>query len=584
MHSDTTPLVLLTDEALGEGNTTDLDGLGFSTYSKVLGDAAVGTPGPFTIGVFGEWGTGKTSLMRLVQSYLDGQENVVTVWFNAWRYEREEHPIVPLVATIIRELERNKTFTAKLSEGGRMLIRSLRAVAYGFSAKSKVKVPGFAEVEASFVAKDMIERDEKLTSDPLLDKSLYYEAFERLSALPVNSNARIVVIIDDLDRCFPDLAIRLLESIKLVLAQPGFIFILGVARSVIEGYLQHRYSTEYGIADFEGHSYLDKIVQLPFHIPPHKERMVDFGKKLLERISPEFQEEFKGILPIISSVSGGNPRATIRFVNNLLIDIAINQALAESGGMAKIDLAYFAVTRCLQQRWPHIFSLLTISNELCSELSQWNPENIREKKGVDQSDVVKLAGLMESDNDLRGLFFSSQGQNWLKNNKLRNATIHFLETQRSEPKRKSEEPKKKYDIYLSYKAEDREHVAKIVDALIEQGFDPFCDFRILPGENVQSALETALRGSRVFALCFSAHLVNVVPVQLGDMICNYITEQLYKHPEKRNIPLVPILLPGSSRKKLAYPFSDVQWVDLREGITPESLAPLFRLLTVHKTK
>ncbi|CAK8717003.1 MAG: KAP family P-loop domain-containing protein [Candidatus Electronema aureum] len=311
MDSDTAQLVLLTDEALGEGNSTDLDGLGFSTYSKVLGDAAVGTPGPFTIGVFGEWGTGKTSLMRLIQSYLDEKENVVTVWFNAWRYEREEHPIVPLVATIIRELERNKTFTEKLAEGGKTLIRSLLAAASGFSVKSTIKLPVFAEVEASFVAKDMIERDEKLTSDPLLDRSLYYEAFERLSALSENKNFRIVIIIDDLDRCFPDLAISLLESIKLVLAQPGFIFILGVARSVIEGYLQHRYSAEYGIADFEGHSYLDKIVQLPFHIPPHKERMVDFGEKVLKRISPDFQGELKDILPIIGSASGSNPRTTV---------------------------------------------------------------------------------------------------------------------------------------------------------------------------------------------------------------------------------------------------------------------------------
>lgn len=591
MDSDTAQLVLLTDEALGEGNSTDLDGLGFSTYSKVLGDAAVGTPGPFTIGVFGEWGTGKTSLMRLIQSYLDEKENVVTVWFNAWRYEREEHPIVPLVATIIRELERNKTFTAKLAEGGKTLIRSLRAVAYGFSAKSKVKLPGFAEVEASFVAKEMIERDEKLTADPLLDRSLYYEAFERLSALPANKNSRIVVIIDDLDRCFPDLAIRLLESIKLVLAQQGFIFILGVARSVIEGYLQHRYSTEYGIADFEGHSYLDKIVQLPFHIPPHKERMVNFGEKVLKRIAPDFLGEFKDILPIISSASGSNPRATVRFVNNLLIDIAINRSLAESGEMAnKIDLAYFAVTRCLQQRWPHIFSILTMSNEICTEMSQWSYEDIRKKKGSDQSNIVRLAGLMETDNDLRDLFFSPQGKNWLENNELRNATIHFLETQRSEPKRKIEASERKYDIYLSYNTEDKEHVSKIVEALIGQGFEPFCDFLIIPGENIELAIQSALRNSRLFALCSGFHNERRNPEgQPTDWReVNFLVEQYVLRAEPLNkgvlVPVIPILLPGGDFKNLPSDLKILQIIDLREGVTLESLAPLFRVLSIHKAK
>ena len=61
---------LLSDQALGELNGTRKDGLGFETYAKVLARAAIGTQGPFTIGVFGEWGSGKTSLMRLVEQQL----------------------------------------------------------------------------------------------------------------------------------------------------------------------------------------------------------------------------------------------------------------------------------------------------------------------------------------------------------------------------------------------------------------------------------------------------------------------------------------------------------------------------------
>jgi predicted KAP-like P-loop ATPase len=155
-------------------------------------------------------GTGKTSLMQLVKSKLADRDNIVTVWFNAWRYEQEEHPIVPLVGTIVRELERHKSFKQHMKDGGQALVRALPAIAYGFSAKSKVKVPGFAEIEASFVAKDMIERADKLTPDPLLDRSLYYQAFEALAQVDFGSEVRIVVLIDDLDRCFPDQAIRLL--------------------------------------------------------------------------------------------------------------------------------------------------------------------------------------------------------------------------------------------------------------------------------------------------------------------------------------------------------------------------------------
>ncbi len=61
------------------------------------------------------------------------------------------------------------------------MVRALRAVSYGFSAKTKLKVPGLAEFEAAFIAKDMIDREEKLVLDPLLQRSLYFDAFEALA-------------------------------------------------------------------------------------------------------------------------------------------------------------------------------------------------------------------------------------------------------------------------------------------------------------------------------------------------------------------------------------------------------------------
>jgi KAP family P-loop domain len=187
-------LQLLTDQALDEAGFEGTDGLGFDSYAQILSNAALSTPGPFTVGIFGEWGTGKTSLMKMISDTLSKEPETITVWFNAWRFEKEEHPIVPLVASIVKELERNKTFLRQLGDAGCNLVRSLRAVAYGFSAKSTVKLPGFAEIEASFVAKDMIDRVDNLRPDPLLDRSLYYEAFETLASVHLEKRARIVIL------------------------------------------------------------------------------------------------------------------------------------------------------------------------------------------------------------------------------------------------------------------------------------------------------------------------------------------------------------------------------------------------------
>ena len=423
---------LLNDQAIGEGKELKFDGLGFDTYSEVLSNAVRGTQGPFTIGIFGEWGTGKTSLMRMIKDNLDTDSDVITVWFNAWKYEKEEHPIVPLIATIVHQLESNKKFIAKLADTGKSFIKALRAVAYGLSAKSKVKVPGFAEIEASLVAKDIIDREEKLTPDPLLDRSLYYDAFEALENCNRQTKIKIVVIIDDLDRCLPDLAIKLLESIKLVLSQPGFIFILGVARKVLEGYLKHRYEKEYGLTDFESNYYLDKIVQLPFHIPPHQDRMENFTDTLLEQIDAKYKKEFEGILLFCGEASRCNPRAIIRLVNNIMID----HAIIKSGQMKPIPMSYFAVTRILQQRWENVFRMLNASDALCLKIVNWTENVIRDQSEKGKGDIQIIATHLLSDKELRKFLYSEQGKNWLQNGPLRKATIHFLRTQR----RESEKP------------------------------------------------------------------------------------------------------------------------------------------------
>ncbi|MCP4685176.1 MAG: hypothetical protein GY867_06960 [bacterium] len=425
-------LRLLSDQPIVEGPPSESDGLGFREYAQVLGEAGIQTPGPFTVGIFGEWGTGKTSLLRIVEEYLRPAPNVITVWFNAWRYESEDQPIVPLVATIVKEIERNRTFCDRMADEGKALLRGLRAVAYGFSANSKLKIPGFAEIEASFVAKDMIDHAEAISADPLLDRSVFFEAFRQLSSIKMPDDTRIVVLIDDLDRCFPDKAIRLLESIKLVLAQPGFIFYLAVARKVIEGYLRHRYEKEFGITGFDGHDYLDKIVQLPFHIPPHENRMANFWDSIVDRLDAADKADFRKLVPIIGLASGANPRTAVRFVNNLLVDRAIFGATAGAGLHEDMPIPFFAVSRSIQQRWPSIFWLLSLSEVLCNEVAEWMSDKLPSEIASDSHDSAKALDILRTCPELTRLLRSEFGASWLKDHKQRTATIDFLQSQRTE--------------------------------------------------------------------------------------------------------------------------------------------------------
>lgn len=558
---------LLSDQALGESIVEPSDGLGFDTYARVLASAALDTRGPFTIGIFGEWGTGKTSIMRLVQKRLGSEPKVITVWFNAWRYEQEEHPIVPLVATIVRELERHRPLMNRLKSGGQVLMRALRAVAYGFSAKSKVKVPGFAEIEASFVAKDMIERDEKLSPDPLLDRSLYYQAFEALSAVKLDEEFRIVVLIDDLDRCFPDQAIRLLESIKLVLSQPGFIFLLGVARQVIEGYLQHRYSSDFGIADFQGQLYLDKIIQLPFFIPSNSGRMDRFCDVMIGRLEPSVRPQLKDLLPTIGEAFGGNPRAIIRFINNILIDLAINTELADSSETA-IPVEFFAVSRCLQQRWPSVFSVLMGSIEISEEVAQWDRAAMRTGSNSGEPSRAEVARALLSDRNLETLLLGRAGKAWLTEPEARSASVNFLRTQQRISPRENEEVVRRYDVFMSFAKEDSGAVSRIAEILADSGLRVFMDKDLRLGTDWRVEIERALGGAKAACVCVGPG------ARLSEWRKREVDMALELAAGSSVFRLIPILLPGAETSGIPPFLSTRQWLDLRDGISSEKLRAL----------
>ncbi|MCH9033818.1 MAG: hypothetical protein IID42_04865 [Planctomycetes bacterium] len=83
------PLALIGDEPV---STLADDRLSLRNFAETVAAVSLGTEGPFTIGVFGRWGHGKTSLLRLAQSIVDDQrkDNVTTAWFNAWQYEHTD--------------------------------------------------------------------------------------------------------------------------------------------------------------------------------------------------------------------------------------------------------------------------------------------------------------------------------------------------------------------------------------------------------------------------------------------------------------------------------------------------------------
>ena len=459
--TDLEPLVLLEDEPV---ENWQQDELGLLDFSRIIASAALGTRGPFTIGVYGAWGEGKTSVLKQAQTLLDREsgrrDNIVTVWFNAWQYEHEDHPIVPLVASIVDQIDKTLNERKSLAQTDREAVGkafrkmrdALRSVAYGFSY-------------AGFSAKEMIDRYEELqrSGHPVLDRSLYYNAYEVLAeAIPmelrignIEKMPRIVVFIDDLDRCLPEKAVRLLESIKLVLTQPGFIFALAVYKPVIRAFINAEFKRQLEGVEIAnpGVDYLDKIIQLALPLPSHESRFARYVEDLLKR--PMFLSEpnhqlcaiVTELRDVLAKGVRHNPRSLVRLINNLIVDRTLYLAVNDKVNDQTDIIGLFVVSRILQAQIKDddVFDHLVSDQNVCTRIA--DAKNIADlRQVVEQGDVVKVHDLSRRNEQLTialfnaldraphlfDLLITTPGKKWLEDPDARRAVTHFLAAARTE--------------------------------------------------------------------------------------------------------------------------------------------------------
>ncbi|MBX3114568.1 MAG: hypothetical protein KF836_08380 [Fimbriimonadaceae bacterium] len=336
------PIYLLQDNAR---ELLDEDHLGVKPWADVIAGSAIGNDGPFTIGVYKEWGFGKTTLLRLAKKTVEGHSKatnkpIVTVWFNAWQYEREQNPLFSLIAAITDAIEQ-KTKGDSLKRTGKLrkIGLSLRALTRGMKFKGEVGLPLVGKVGVEFDAEKALTAEALIgqENNPLQSELLYHSAFGMLEeATRDDEKVKIVVFVDDLDRCNPKKAVRLLECIKLVLAQPGFIFVLAVDNQVIETYLDKIYVERYGFADKgRGKMYLEKIVQLPLEVPAHEKRFDLYVARIIAELSRKYRandgkiKALQTVQKVLAAHVQHNPRRLIRLIDNFIIDTFLWEGTSE---------------------------------------------------------------------------------------------------------------------------------------------------------------------------------------------------------------------------------------------------------------
>jgi formylglycine-generating enzyme required for sulfatase activity len=338
----------------------EVDALGFAPYRDTLVEIVAGpdTHTPLTIGIFGTWGAGKTSLMSMVKAHVDGRglPRYRTVWFNAWKYNKEEalwRALILRVLDALRprkedgtpyaeeelgqeqramvhdldHLEESLYRTVEWQELGRWTLdwaKALRGTAEGAAEIALAFVPGGVPLVNLLkgTAKAVTGQDEQAVAEAFRREVQSYrreqlrslEQFEGqfralLDRYVVKHEGRLIVFVDDLDRCLPEKTIEVLEAIKLFLDVPGCVFLLGIDHEAVQEAVQSRYKGE-----VKGRQYLEKIIQLPFLLPPiDAEDMRGFVTTLVPHLpDPRCADVFAlGLAP--------NPRQVKRTVNVFLL-------------------------------------------------------------------------------------------------------------------------------------------------------------------------------------------------------------------------------------------------------------------------
>jgi hypothetical protein len=315
----------------------EVDALDFERYSKNLASIIRGTTPPqFAVGIFGKWGTGKTTLMRMIEQEFDNErdkEKILTVWFDAWRYEKEKYlAVIPFLRQVRIKLENDVAKNRKTSRWN-VLKEGLAKTFNAFTESTELSVAPPGSPVSSTISFEKFVSSLKSEGSTHIDgehiqfheHSTDYLKSALIKLEQENPGSRIVVFVDDLDRCTPENALEVLESIKAFFDINGIIYVVGMDSESIDHIVKQKYGEG---SKIKGMDYLQKIVQLPFQIPVWKaedisgsiEKIISKGLEHSELVK-EFKEENKKSL-IVSAIEP-NPRQVKRFVNNIILAKAV---------------------------------------------------------------------------------------------------------------------------------------------------------------------------------------------------------------------------------------------------------------------
>lgn len=279
-------------------------------------------PSSIVVGIYGAWGEGKTSVLRMIDEALATENEVKTFWFNPWRYREEE----PLLEQFFRSMAHalGSSINSKAEDLGGLLRKYKYFVAPmlmigGVVAKTMAGVPPTVGDAAKITGEQVGDFADGLSD---VDAETLKERIDRHLS---DGTTRLVVFMDDLDRLDQQEIQAVFRLVKLTLSFSNTAFVLAFDDDVVEQAL----TPQFGSAS---RKFLEKIIQVPLQLPRADvlilrkfcfagvdEALQLAGIELSDDESRRFVQVFDtGILPRLNT-----PRMARRYGNTLAFALPI---------------------------------------------------------------------------------------------------------------------------------------------------------------------------------------------------------------------------------------------------------------------
>lgn len=315
-------------------------------YVKGLGKFIRECQTPMSIAIQGDWGTGKTSTLNLLKKDLEADKatnGIQCVFFNTWQYSQfnmEDSLYVSFVHNLVKQCGGNDEILRTVAAFGKLAF--FKAVDWKFGTNASEILDGFEKAK-----KDQMESVSKLQ--------------ENFANLVKKTGKRLVIFIDDLDRLNPEVAVELLEIIKLFVNVENSIFVLAIDYEVVVKGVRKKYGEN--LSEEKCRNFFDKIIQLPFKMPVERYNLTELVRKAVQEQTHMTDEGVNIVAEFISDVMGTNPRTFKRLVNAFFLINSVNEIGEEAESKTKeINDVLMFCSLCIQMCLPKLYELMVTAS------------------------------------------------------------------------------------------------------------------------------------------------------------------------------------------------------------------------------